>query len=121
MSEFLNPFSGVTPGRKLTARELTRSVRLALSAEEEAIHLYESLADTTDNELARNVFQSIADEERVHAGEFLRLLNLLLADETAMLTEGAAEVDEIVAGAGNARSVGAETDKNMLTVGNLRT
>ena len=94
MAEFVNPFSGVIPDRKMTARELTRAIRLTLSAEQEAVHLYEALADATDNKLAAEVLQDIANEERVHAGEFQRLLNILLPDEEKLLAEGAAEVDE---------------------------
>lgn len=93
MAEFINPFSGVTPDRKMTAREVTRGIRLALSAEQEAVHLYEALADATDNPLVREVLQDVANEERVHAGEFLRLLQILLPDEAGFLAEGAAEVD----------------------------
>jgi rubrerythrin len=83
------------PDRKLTARELARALRLSLAAEEEAIHLYEALADATDNKLAKEVLQDVADEERVHAGEFQRLLNILLTDEEKMLADGAEEVDEM--------------------------
>jgi rubrerythrin len=102
MAEFINPFSGVIPDRKLTDRELARAIRMALSAEQEAVHLYEALADATDNALAREVLQDIANEERVHAGEFQRLLSILLPDEDALLAEGAAEVDEMGAGSGGA-------------------
>ena len=98
MAEFINPFSGVIPDRKLTDRELTRGIRLTLSAEQEAVHLYEALADATDNELAREVLQDIANEERVHAGEFQRLLNILLPDEEKLLAKGAEEVDELAEG-----------------------
>ena len=94
MPEFVNPFSGVIPGRKLSARELTRAIRLSLSAEEEAVHLYEALADAADNELAKAVLQDIANEERVHVGEFQRLLKILLPDEETYLQDGAAEVDD---------------------------
>lgn len=94
MPEFLNPFPGVVPGRTLTTRELTRAVRLALAAEEEAVHLYEAIADATDHPLAKAVLQDVANEERVHAGEFQRLLNILLPDEAKLLAAGAAEVDE---------------------------
>jgi hypothetical protein len=45
MPEFLNPFNGVIPDRTLSSRELTRAIRLALAAEEEAVHLYEAIAD----------------------------------------------------------------------------
>ena len=95
MADFINPFPGVTPDRKLTDRELTRAIRLSLSAEHEAIHLYEALADATDNPLAKEVLQDIANEEKEHAGEFLRLLSILLPDEQAFLDEGAEEVDEM--------------------------
>lgn len=94
MHEFVNPFAGIIP-KKMNKRELTRALRLSLAAEQEAIHLYEALADATDNKLAKTVLQDIADEEKVHAGEFQRLLNILLADEEKFLTEGAKEVDEI--------------------------
>lgn len=95
MPEFVNPFSGIVPGRPMTSRELTRAIRLALSAEQEAVHLYEALADATDNELARSVLQDIADEERVHVGEFQRLLNILLPDEQDLLAKGADEVEQM--------------------------
>ena len=95
MAECINPFSGVTPDRKLTDRELTRGIRIALAAEHEAVHLYEALADATDNDLAREVLQDIANEERVHVGEFQRLLNILLPDEEKLLADGAEEVDEM--------------------------
>ena len=97
MPEFMDPFKGLTPGRKLTLRELSRGLRLSLAAEEEAVHLYEALADATDHPLAKKVLQDIADEEREHAGEFLRLLNLLLPDEAGFLAHGAEEVDEMAA------------------------
>ena len=122
MAEFLNPFTGLTPERKLTPRELSRAIRVALSAEEEAVHLYEALADATDNALAREVLQSVAEEERVHAGEFQRVLNLLRDDEPARLAEGAAEVDEINNSLKKNRVETVEkTNADQLTVGNLRT
>ena len=95
MPEFLNPFPGVTPDRKLTARELTRAIRITLAAEHEAVHLYEAIADATDNALAKEVLQDIANEERVHAGEFQRLITILAPDEERLFAQGAAEVDEM--------------------------
>jgi rubrerythrin len=97
MAEFLDPFKGLTPGRKMNLRELTRALRLALSAEEEAFHLYEALADASDHPLAKKVLQDVANEEREHAGEFQRLINLLLPDEEAFMAHGAREVDEMAA------------------------
>jgi rubrerythrin len=65
-----------------------------VSAEYEAIQMYMQLAESTDNELAIEVLKDIADEERVHAGEFLRLLRELSPDEEAFYSEGAQEVEE---------------------------
>ena len=93
MPEFVNPFRGVVPGRKMTKRELTRAIRLTLSAEEEATHLYEALADATDDPVAKAVLEDIANEERVHVGEFQQLLNILLPDEKKWLADGADEVN----------------------------
>jgi len=45
MPEFVNPFSGKIPERKLTSEELIRAIRLDLSAEEEAVHTYMAHAD----------------------------------------------------------------------------
>ena len=62
----------------------------------EAIQLYMQLAESTDNELAKDVLKDIADEERVHAGEFFRLLKHLAPDEEKMYQEGAEEVEELI-------------------------
>ena len=70
MPEFASPFSGLKSGRKLTSEELVRAIRFMVAAEYEAIQLYMQLAESTDNELAQGVLKDIADEERVHAGEF---------------------------------------------------
>ena len=69
--------------RKLTDAELVRAVRFMVAAEYEAIQLYMQLAESIENQLAIDVLKDIADEERVHAGEFLRLLHELEPDEQA--------------------------------------
>ncbi len=94
MPEFGNPFSGLAKDRKLTEQELIRSIRFMISAEYEAIQLYMQLAESTDNKLAIEVLRDIADEEKVHAGEFLRLLKVLAPDEEKFYLEGAKEVEE---------------------------
>ena len=81
MPEFGNPFSGLAKDRKLTDTELVRAIRFMISAEYEAIQLYMQLAESTDNKLAKEVLIDIADEERVHAGEFLKLLHELAPEE----------------------------------------
>ncbi|MBN2267395.1 MAG: hypothetical protein JW725_03590 [Candidatus Babeliaceae bacterium] len=94
MPDFGNPFSGLANDRKLTKEELIRAIRFMISAEYEAIQLYMQLAESTDNKLAIEVLKDIADEERVHAGEFLRLLKELSPDEEKYYSEGAEEVEE---------------------------
>jgi rubrerythrin len=54
------------------------------------------LAESTDNKLAVDVLKDIADEERVHAGEFLRLLHELAPDEEKLYSKGAEEVEGII-------------------------
>jgi rubrerythrin len=97
MPEFVNPFSGTIPERKLTHEELVRAIRLDLAAEHEAVHSYMAHADATDNPIAKAVLIDIANEERVHAGEFGRLLSILTGDEDEFLKKGAAEVDSTAA------------------------
>jgi rubrerythrin len=94
MPDFGNPFSGLAKGQKLTNEELIRAIRFMIAAEYEAIQLYMQLAESTDNKLAIEVLKDIADEERVHAGEFLRLLKELAQDEEKFYAEGAEEVEE---------------------------
>ncbi|MBN1368974.1 MAG: rubrerythrin [Dehalococcoidaceae bacterium] len=95
MPDFGNSFSGMTAGRKLTHEELIRAIRFMVAAEYEAIQLYMQLAEATDNKLAIEVLKEIADEERVHAGEFLRLLKTLAPDEEKFYREGEEEVEEL--------------------------
>jgi len=94
MPEFGSPFSGLANDRKLTDEELIRAIRFSLSAEYEAIQLYMQLAESTNNKLAIATLKEIADEERVHAGEFLRLLHELAPDEEKFYAQGAEEVEE---------------------------
>jgi rubrerythrin len=96
MPEFGEPFSSLANDRKLTDAELIRAIRFMVAAEYEAIQLYMQLAESTDNELAKDVLIDIADEERVHAGEFLRLLHALDPDEQKLYDVGAKEVEEII-------------------------
>jgi rubrerythrin len=94
MPDFGTAFSGLAKERKLTDQELIRAVRFMIAAEYEAIQLYMQLAESTENRLAIEVLKDIADEERVHAGEFLRLLHELAPDEKTFYAEGAEEVEE---------------------------
>lgn len=94
MPDFGSPFSGLASDRKLTNAELIRAIRFLIAAEYEATQLYMQLAESTDNKLAIAVLEDIADEERVHAGEFLRLLRELAPDEAKFHAQGAEEVEK---------------------------
>ena len=94
MPDFGKSFSGLKNDRKLTDEELVRAIRFMVAAEYEAIQLYMQLAESTNNKLAIAVLEDIANEERVHAGEFLRLLKELAPEEEAFYAEGAKEVEE---------------------------
>ncbi len=96
MPEFCNPFTVVKNDRKLTNDELVRAIRFMIAAEYEAIQLYQQTAESTNNKLAREVLLDIADEEKEHAGEFLRLLRELDPKEEKFYQEGYEEVEEII-------------------------
>jgi rubrerythrin len=96
MPEFATPFAGLKHDRKLTKSELIRAIRYNIAAEYEAVQLYMQLAESIDNKLAIEVLKDIAEEEIVHAGEFLRLLKELAPEEKKLYAEGAEEVEEMM-------------------------
>ena len=118
MPEFGHPFPVLAKERKLTKAELVRAIRFMVAAEYEAIQLYMQLAESTDNPLAVKVLKDIADEEIVHAGEFLRLLHELSPEEAAFYAEGAQEVEELIAEV-NGETPVKEDDGAGATVGSL--
>lgn len=97
MPEFCSPFTVLKNERKLTREELARAIRFMIAAEYEAIQLYQQTAESTNNKLAQEVLIDIANEEKEHAGEFLRLLRELDPDEEKFYREGYEEVEEMIA------------------------
>jgi rubrerythrin len=95
MADFVNPFPGLVPARKMSREELVRALRLDLAAEQEAIHLYTAHADATDDTLAQKVLRSVADEEIQHAGEFKALIERLNPPERDLMRKGRDEVEEL--------------------------
>lgn len=124
MPDFANPFSGQVPDRKLSLEELIRAIRLNVAAEHEAIHLYMAHAQATDHPLAQKVLVDIANEERVHAGEFMHLLEILTGDEAEWLASGREEVDQMateLGGAGASEGAGpSPAGDEEVTIGSLR-
>jgi rubrerythrin len=106
MPDFGNSFSGLKADRNLSPQELVRAIRFMIAAEYEAVQLYTQLAESTDNELARRVLMDIAEEEIVHAGEFLTLLKKLAPEEEGFYQQGAQEVQEMEAEMGARTAAG---------------
>jgi rubrerythrin len=98
MPEFATPFAGNNVGRKLNKEELIRAIRFSVSAEYEAVQLYGQIIDATDDKLSIATLRDIADEELKHAGQFLRLLEHLSADEEKFYREGFEETDDMLKG-----------------------
>jgi rubrerythrin len=96
MPEFANPFAGNRGDRPLSRSELVRAIRFSIAAEYEAIQLYMQLAESVDDALAKKVLVDIANEEREHAGEFLKLLHHLDPDEEKFYQHGYEEVEEMM-------------------------
>ena len=95
MPEFGHPFAGLALDRKLSHEELIRAIRYSIAAEYEAIQLYMQLSESTDNKKVKAVLVDVANEEREHVGEFLRVLRELAPDEEGYYQEGAEEVEKM--------------------------
>ncbi len=96
MPEFAQPFSGNRMERKLDRGELIRTIRFSIAAEYEAIQFYVQIAESTDDPLVQKVMRDIADEEKEHAGEFLRLLREIEPTEEEFYRHGYEEVEEMI-------------------------
>jgi len=100
MPSFAQAFEGLHHDRKLTNEELVRAIRFMVAAEYEAVQLYQQLAESTDNVMIQKALHEIANDERVHAGCFLRLLYALNPEEQSYYQAGAKEMEEeFIAGA----------------------
>lgn len=96
MPDFGTPFAGLANDRKLTKEELIRAVRFTISAEYEAVQMYIQLAESIDDKPTAKVLRKIADEERVHVGELLKLVKRLDPDEEKFYADGEKEAEDIL-------------------------
>jgi rubrerythrin len=71
------------------------ALRLGISAELDAISLYEQLAAMLEEEGMKKVFMDIAKEEKTHAGEFQALLLERDAEQEQELKNGKDEVEKL--------------------------
>jgi len=96
MPHFENSYNIKHSEKKLTHKELVRGLRFNIAAEYEAIQLYQQVVEATDNELVKEVLTDIANEEKEHAGELLKLLFEIEPDESKFYKEGEKEVLEMI-------------------------
>ena len=83
----------VTVTSKLTPEMSDASIlRLAIQAEYDAVNLYEQMAATTDNTKLKETFLEVANEEKVHIGEFETLLSEIDDDHKKEKMKGKEEV-----------------------------
>lgn len=99
MPNFANPFQGNTD-RKMSREELIQAIRLDIAGELEAIYVYDAHVHATDELVAQKVIADIRDEEKIHVGELLALLQVLDPKEKRPLADGKAEVNELLSGIG---------------------
>jgi rubrerythrin len=88
---FTDPFPGLT--KPLRDGDLVRALRLDLAAEEDAINLYSSHIDASNDAIIKAALTDIVGEERTHAGEILRLIGYLTEDEQDFILKGYEEIN----------------------------
>ena len=93
------PFHALTPPQKLSDTELARAIRLNLEAEMDAINLYASHIDATDNQEAKAIIRHVMDEEKEHAALFYMLIRRLDPAQAKHEEEVGAKYQLIVSGA----------------------
>jgi len=96
MPNFCTPFSTKKSDKKLTHEELIRAIRFSIAAEYEAIQIYEEIEESIDNTDAKKLLHEIAEDEKIHAGNFSYLLKLLDPKEEEFCKKGHEEAKEIL-------------------------
>ncbi len=72
------------------------AIRLDIVGELEAVSQYEAHAAATNNPKAKKIWQSIANEERMHAGELFALLFELDPITAEMFLKGQQEAKDMM-------------------------
>lgn len=82
---------------KVKKEDINKEIlRVGISAELDAVNLYEQLAAATDDEGIKKVFLEIAKEEKTHIGEFQSLLLREDEEQARELEEGKKEIEELI-------------------------
>ena len=96
MPSFGSPFAGLSLDKKLSTEELARAIKFMIAAELEATQMYDQVAEATDDETAKKVIFNISDEERVHVGEFSKLLESIYPKDKELFEKGRDEAAELM-------------------------
>ena len=82
---------------KVKPADLDKEIlRAAIVGELDAVNLYEQMANLTDNAHLKAVLLDVANEEKIHIGEFQAMLLRLDPEQKEFLAHGAKEVEELV-------------------------
>lgn len=81
---------------KVKKEDINKEIlRAGISAELDAVNLYEQLAAATDDKDIKKVFLEIAKEEKTHIGEFQTLLLREDEEQKRELEKGKREVEKL--------------------------
>ena len=83
-----------TPDRKLTATEILRAIKFSISAEYEAIQLYQQIMENTNHKAVIKVLSEITKDEKKHVGGLNKLLEILSPEDDKIYQLGAEETLE---------------------------
>lgn len=82
---------------KVKKEDIDREIlRIAISAELDAVNLYEQMAYMTKNETLRKILLDVAREEKTHIGEFLSFLLEIDSEQKKEMEEGKKEIKELL-------------------------
>lgn len=93
LNELFVQFNEIVAGKK--GRELDAAIaRLAMIAELDAANLYEQMIPQVSNKDLKDILQDIANEEKVHVGEFEYMLEELDPEWDDYEDEGEEEAED---------------------------
>lgn len=94
MSEVTGDLKSILSIPNLNREETIRAIRVSIKAEIDAVHLYDMIAEATEDERVAEIMRDVAQEERVHIGEFLKLLGEVYPEEISDYNRGAEEAED---------------------------
>ena len=97
MPEFNTIQNVYTPERKLNAVEILRAIKFSISAEYEAIQLYQQIMENTNNKAVIKALAEISEDEKKHVGGLNKLLEILSPEDNKIYQLGAEEILEEIA------------------------